>query len=62
MLSYWKARRSSKKQSAISLKYIYKTKYNEDGSVQKYMARLFSKWYFEHPDVDFNETVYLKQP
>ena len=29
----------------IGLKWIYKTKYNEDGSIQKHKARLVAKGY-----------------
>lgn len=41
---------------AIGLKWVYKTKYNEDGSVKKYKARLVAKGYSQQPGVDFNET------
>ncbi|XP_020258273.1 uncharacterized protein LOC109834655 [Asparagus officinalis] len=40
----------------IGLKWIYKTKYNEDGSVQKRNARLVAKDYSQQPAVGFNET------
>ena len=45
-----------KGKDAIGLKWVYKTKYNEDGSVQKYKARLVAKGYSQQPGVDFNET------
>jgi len=44
---------------AIGLKWVYKTKYNEDGSVQRYKARLVAKGYSQQLDVDFNETFAL---
>ena len=40
----------------IGLKWVYKTKYNEDGSIQKHKARLVAKGYSQQPGVDFNET------
>ena len=40
----------------IGLKWVYKTKYNEDCSIQKHKARLVDKGYSQHPRVDFNET------
>ena len=40
----------------IGLKWVYKIKYNEDGSIQKYKARLVAKGYSQQPGVDFNET------
>ena len=40
----------------IGLKWVYKTKYNEDGSIQKHKARLVAKGYSQQPRVDFNET------
>ena len=40
----------------IGLKWVYKIKYDEDGSIQKYKARLVAKGYSQQPEVDFNET------
>uniref|UniRef100_A0A2N9EI16 Integrase catalytic domain-containing protein n=1 Tax=Fagus sylvatica TaxID=28930 RepID=A0A2N9EI16_FAGSY len=40
----------------IGLKWIYKTKFNEDGSIQKHKARLVAKGYAQQPGVDFHET------
>ena len=45
-----------KGKDVIGLKWVNKTKYNEDGSVQKYKARLVAKGYSQQPGVDFNET------
>ena len=40
----------------IGLKWVYKTKYNEDGSIQKHKAILVAKGYSQKLGVDFNET------
>uniref|UniRef100_A0A2N9IVF1 Uncharacterized protein n=1 Tax=Fagus sylvatica TaxID=28930 RepID=A0A2N9IVF1_FAGSY len=41
------------------LKVDYKTKFNEDGSIQKHKARLVAKGYAQQPGVDFHETFAL---
>lgn len=45
-----------KKKKAVVLKWIYKTKYNEDGNVQKYKARFVAKGYTSQLGVDFTKT------
>lgn len=40
----------------VGLKWVYKTKLNLDGSLQKNKARLVAKGYFQKPRIDFNET------
>ncbi|CAL8161835.1 unnamed protein product [Prunus armeniaca] len=40
----------------ISVKWVYKTKLNLDGSIQKHKARLVVKGYAQKPEIDFNET------
>ena len=37
----------------IVLKWIYKTKYQEDGSIQKHKAGLVAKEYSQQPGIDF---------
>ncbi|CAL8085699.1 unnamed protein product [Prunus armeniaca] len=57
--------RPSDKQ-VIGVKWVFKTKLNLDGSVQKNKARLVAKGYVQKPGVDYNETfapeeVYVDQ-
>lgn len=40
----------------IGIKWVFKTKFNLDGSVQKNKARLVAKGYAQKPGVDYNET------
>ncbi|MCI12639.1 copia-type polyprotein, partial [Trifolium medium] len=39
----------------IGVKWIYKTKYNEKGEVEKYKARLVAKGYSQQHGIDYNE-------
>ncbi|EOY05030.1 Cysteine-rich RLK (RECEPTOR-like protein kinase) 8 [Theobroma cacao] len=41
---------------AINSKWVYKIKYNPDGSVERYKARLVAKGYTQIEGVDFHET------
>ena len=42
--------------NAIGLKWVFRTKYHADGSVQKHKARLVAKGYAQEHGVDYDET------
>jgi hypothetical protein len=41
--------------NVIGVKWIYKTKYNEKGEVEKYKARLVAKGYSQKHGINYNE-------
>ena len=52
----WELMQKPEDKEIIGLKWVYKIKYNEDGTIQKHKARLIAKGYSQLPGVDFNET------
>ena len=40
----------------VNVKWIYKTKKDADGNVQKHKARMVARGFTQKPDIDFNET------
>ena len=40
----------------ITVKWIYKTKQDADGNVQKHKKRMVARGFTQQPDIDFNET------
>ncbi|CAL2254987.1 unnamed protein product [Prunus armeniaca] len=52
----WKLVDRPKDKEIIGVKWVYKTKFNPDGSIQKHKARLVAKGYSQQPGIDFNET------
>ena len=45
-----------KDKDVIIIKWIYKTKQDVDGNVQKHKARMVARGFTHQPDIDFNET------
>ncbi|KAL6347708.1 hypothetical protein AAG906_026237 [Vitis piasezkii] len=43
----------------VGVKWIYKTKFNENGEVDKYKARLVAKGYTQEHGVDYTESAFL---
>jgi hypothetical protein len=45
-----------KYKDVISVKWIYKTKQDAEGNMQKYKERLVARGFTQQPRIDFNET------
>ncbi|KAL0290736.1 UNVERIFIED_CONTAM: Retrovirus-related Pol polyprotein from transposon RE2 [Sesamum angustifolium] len=52
----WELADRPKDKDVIGVKWIYKTKLNADGSIQKHKARLVAKGYSQLPGIDYTET------
>lgn len=52
----WEIVDRPKNREVIGVKWVYKSKLNPDGSIQKYKARLVAKGFKQKPGVDYYET------
>ena len=52
----WELVDAPKDNDVISVKWIYKTKHDADGNVQKHKERMVTRGFTQQPDIDFNET------
>ena len=52
----WELVENPKDKDVIGVKWIYKTKLNPDGSIQKNKVRLVAKGYSQQPESNFQET------
>ena len=50
----WKLVDKPQDKEVIGLKWVYKVKHNDDGSINKYKARLIAKGYAQQSGIDFN--------
>ncbi|KAL1190679.1 Retrovirus-related Pol polyprotein from transposon RE1 [Cardamine amara subsp. amara] len=55
----WKLSRLPSKAKCNGVKWIYKTKFNEHGEVNKYKARLVAKGYSQEHGIDYTEAAFL---
>ena len=56
MNDFWEVVPRPVDRSIVGSRWIYKIKYNEDGSVEKYKARFVAKEYTQKEGIDYEET------
>ena len=52
----WELVEQPQGKNIISVKWVFRVKYNFDGSINKYKARLMVKGYAQQPGVDYGDT------
>ncbi len=52
----WEICQLPKNKKPVGCKWIYKIKYNSDGSIERYKARLVAKGFTQTHGIDYNET------
>src|ERR1039458_319661 len=52
----WKIISLPKNKKSVGCKWVYKTKYNSDGTIERYKARLVAKGYTQTYGIDYHET------
>ena len=52
----WKLVQLPRVKKTVGCRWIYKIKYNSDGTVERYKARLVAKRYTQTYDIDYKET------
>ena len=52
----WSLVPSSQAQNLVRCKWVYRTKYKPDGSIDRLKACLFAKGFHQCPDIDYQET------
>jgi len=55
----WKIVLLPKNKTVIGCKWVFKIKYNTDGTVERYKARLMAKGYTQTEGIDYIETFSL---
>lgn len=52
----WELVPRPKKRKVIGIKWIYKSKYKSDGSLDKHKARLVARGFVQRPGIDYDKT------
>ena len=52
----WKIVSLPKNEKPVGCKWMYKIKYNSNGTIERYKARLVAKWFTQTYDIHYNET------
>jgi hypothetical protein len=58
-IDVWDLEEIPKGAKTVGYKWVYKTKYDSNGNVEKYKARLVEKGFTQREGIDYNETFSL---